>query len=564
MSKHKQHKPAPKHSIVSPISTKNKNQASYIYWILLSLVIIFSIFIRIHFLNIPFERDEGSYTYCGKIILDGAIPFKDIGSQRLPGVFYAYSLIVLIFGYTIKSMHVGFLVIHILTVVVVFLIGKNIYSKLTGLVAAMGFVLLSMAPAASGFTIQSEHLVALTGFAGILLLLLFLNSRKIFLLISSGILLSLAFQIKQTSMFYCVFAGTILFFDHFSNKPINWKQLILNSAVYAASFLIPVLFSLVVIYHQGAYADFKLWMFDIASQYSSIISFSDGLEYLQYSVNSIMKDYFFLWMLSFAGPVFILFTKTSLLQKIFIWLLYILCFLTVVPGNHYYGHYFLQFIPAVALSIGVCVYSLKEVFEKRMNMKSFATILPVGIFALGFLGNVSAMKEYYFNPNLTKVLRNVYGLNPFPESWAVAKYLNEKMKTDDRIAVLGTEIQMYVYTNKISPSRFAGSGVLVEFPVIQQKQWQQEFISDVEKVSPKYVVLYAHPISWMTNPKSDMTIFGWIDKYTRENYDIIAYADIYSDQTLYVWDRENVMKNPPNPKSQYKILVYEKKNKINT
>ena len=195
MSKHRQHKSASKHSSINPGLVKNEagknNFNLYIHWILLACIIILSVFIRIHFLNIPFERDEGSYTYCGKIILDGAIPFKDIGSQRLPGVFYAYSFIVLIFGYSVKSMHIAFMVVNVLTVGVVYLIGKNIYSPLAGLVTAASFTLMSMAPVASGFTIQSEHLVAFTGFSGILFLLLFLNREKNYLLILSGILLHL-------------------------------------------------------------------------------------------------------------------------------------------------------------------------------------------------------------------------------------------------------------------------------------------------------------------------------------------------------------------------------------
>src|SRR5437868_15314660 len=89
-------KPVPGRS-TSKIIFNPKNNA--IGWYIgLAIILILIVVIRINFLEIPFERDEGAYVYSGKIILNGAIPYIDIGSQRLDGVFYAYAVIVAIFG----------------------------------------------------------------------------------------------------------------------------------------------------------------------------------------------------------------------------------------------------------------------------------------------------------------------------------------------------------------------------------------------------------------------------------------------------------------------------------
>ncbi len=184
-----------------PLEVTNRDNSLY-YYLGLAAILVLIYFIRKNFLDIPFERDEGSYMYCGNSILHGAIPFKDIGSQRLDGVFYFYALLVGIFGYTVKSMHFAFILINMLTAVLLFFVTKKLANQLAGLAAALFFALMSMNAFASGFTIQSEHIVSLFIAGAFLSLVHFLEDKKIVLLVISGVLFSLAFQVKQTAALY--------------------------------------------------------------------------------------------------------------------------------------------------------------------------------------------------------------------------------------------------------------------------------------------------------------------------------------------------------------------------
>ena len=232
-----------------------------------------------------------------------------------------------------------------------------------------------------------------------------------------------------------------------------------------------------------------------------------------------------------------------------------------MPGNHYYGHYFLQWVPTVCISAAAFIYSVHELLVDKFNIKQSSQYILLGILVLFSFSHVSGLKKYYFNKNNTQLLRQVYGLNPFPESKVIADKLNTMMKPEDKLAVFGTEIQMYFYTKKISPSRFAGSGALLEFPVKKSEEWQNEFISDVEKADPKYLVFYSHPISWMANPNVKNLIFPWFDKFSTEKYNLIGFADMYDNTTNYVWGADMDLVNSP-PKSQYKIFVFERKQKL--
>ena len=527
------------------------------YYIGLGLILLLIYIIRKNFLDISFERDEGSYMYSGETILHGAIPYKDIGSQRLDGVFYAYAVLVGIFGYTVKAMHLAFILLNIGTAAMLFFLVRKLTNNMAGIASALFFALISMSSAASGFTIQSEHIVAFLVAGAFLTFIYFFESKNIFLLILSGILFSFAFQIKQTSAFYGMLAGAILVFKELSSDKKSIKHIIFYILLFSLSVIIPLVIDLLIIYKRGAWADFHLWFFEIRKQYTSLITFDEGLKQLGPTYNQITNNYQFFWTASYIGTVIVFFTSLPWWKKLLIAGLNFAGFLSIVPGYHFYGHYFLQWLPAIAVNGAIFIYCIQDFLIRKVKINMITLVVPLALIALPAFSNLQTLSEYYFSPNYDQILREVYGDNPFPESKVIADKLNSIMKKEDKLAVFGTEIQMYVYTNKISPSRFAGSGALLEFPVAKSKDWQKEFISDVEKAAPKYLVFFAHPISWMVNPKSENLIFPWFDKFSREHYEMIGFADIYGTSTRYVWKPDPAIQTDP-PKSDYRVYIFER------
>src|SRR5882757_3196350 len=93
------------------------------WWILLAVVIAVVVFIRIHLLAIPLERDEGEYAYAGQLMLQGIPPYRLAYNMKFPGVYAAYALIMWIFGESSVGIHLGIALVTSLTAVFVFLIG---------------------------------------------------------------------------------------------------------------------------------------------------------------------------------------------------------------------------------------------------------------------------------------------------------------------------------------------------------------------------------------------------------------------------------------------------------
>lgn len=534
---------------------KSGKEKMLFYYLGLAMVLLLIFLIRKNYFHIPFERDEGSYTYAGKIILDGAIPFTDIGSQRLDGVFYAYALLVWIFGYSVKAMHVAFLLINMVSAVMIFFLTKKLSNPICGLAAAAFFALLSMSSAATGFTTQSEHILVLFVIMAFLALFHFFETHKLILLIVSGVLFSLAFQIKQTCIFYGILGGGLLLFKGFLEDKSGVKKNSIHIFIFSLAVIIPIAFDLLMVYKNGAWEDFNLWLFEVGKQYTTSVDFDKGYENFKINFLAIYKDYRFVWIFSIITCVLVFFTKLPLWKKLAIIGLFIAGFLTVLPGYRFSRHYFLQWFPAVCVSAAIFIFLVQQYLQKFKN-RSVVLLVPLFLLVVPVAVNLKNLKTYYFKPNYTKVLRSIYGYNPFPESMVIADKLNSVMNEKDRIAVLGTEIQMYVYTNKISPSRFAGSGALLEFYVDKSTEWQKEFIADVEKAAPRFLIFYSVPVSWCANPKVENLLFPWFDNYTKEHYSIFGYADMLPGGTNYVWQSELDRDNPP--KSDLRIFVYER------
>ena len=75
----------------------------------------------------------------------------------------------------------------------------------------------------------------------------------------------------------------------------------------------------------------------------------------------------------------------------------------------------------------------------------------------------------------------MYGLNPFPESIAIAEYIKAHSKEQDKIAVLGSEPQIYFYSN-----RHSATGYIYVYGLMEDQKYalkmQKEMAEEIEKM----------------------------------------------------------------------------------
>jgi hypothetical protein len=153
------------------------------------------------------------------------------------------------------------------------------------------------------------------------------------------------------------------------------------------------------------------------------------------------------------------------------------------------------------------------------------------------------------------VSRSVYGRNPFVEAPAIARYLREHTAPGDRIAVVGSEPEIYFYAGRPSATGYIYTYALME-PQPYASRMQTEMIQEIESARPKYLVGVLIQSSWLAQPNSDRRILSWLDRYTASCYDVAGVVDIGEHETTWRWEAEVAGYTP---RSSNLVYVYRRK-----
>src|SRR4029077_11270135 len=102
---------------------------------------------------------EGEYAYSGQLLLHGVLPYKLAYSMKFPGTAGAYALLMSIFGQSTVGVHIGLVLINLVTVGLIFLLGRELLGELGGMTAAASYSVLSLMPHVLGQGAHATHCV---------------------------------------------------------------------------------------------------------------------------------------------------------------------------------------------------------------------------------------------------------------------------------------------------------------------------------------------------------------------------------------------------------------------
>ncbi len=523
---------------VVPHVAKQGSRHSYWVWAALLVVVIFTAAVRIRLLEVPLERDEGEYAYAGQLILQGIAPYTQAYNMKLPGIYAAYALILAAFGQTHGGIHLGLLVINTVTILLLFLLGKKLLDSITGVVAAAAFALLSLGQALQGISANAEHFVILLALAGILFLLYAIDYQKWWSLLTGAVLLGLAFLMKQHGAAFIVFAGLYLLFCELRRQPLLWKSFSAKAILFLFGVLLPFAVTCLVLWWCGAFEKFWFWTFLYAKEYVSNVPFSTGIKSLKMQITRIAGPAILIWIMAGIGLISLWWNKKARRHSVFVVGFLFFSFLSVCPGFYFRLHYFTLLLPAVALLAGIGASSIPELFASSQSLL-LKRAVPILLSIVVVFYTIYHQRNFLFVMTPNEASRTTYGLNPFPESLEIARLIKENSSKDDCIAVIGSEPQIYFYSN-----RRAATGYIYTYALMENHSYalkmQEEMIKEIEVNRPKFLIFVNVPTSWLVRSSSERRIFQWFQQY-RQNQHIhpVGVIDIVSmKKTVYRWGNE--------------------------
>ena len=522
------------------------------YGLLLAVLLLVGL-IRVRLLNFPLERDEGEYAYAGELMLHGIAPYQLCYTMKLPGTAVAYALIELIFGRTAASVHFGLLLVNSAATVLIFFLGRRLFASLGGVTAAAAFALLSLEPSVLGFAGHATQFVVLAAVGATLVLLKADESRRPVLFFWSGVLSGLSFLMKQPGIFFVLFG---IFWTVWCGwkRRAGWRTVGMQASLLLTGAVIPFAATCLILLKAGIFQRFWFWTFSYAREYGTATPLAQGLHDLWANGASVVAAAPMIAFCAAAGLVLMYCDPKTRVHLAFASSFLFFSFAAVCPGLYFRPHYFVLLLPAVALlCAGTVTASSNLLFEFRSTQRW--TAAPAAFFLLCFVVSVVQEREFFFAEDLLAACRRIYPTNAFAEAVQISEYITSHSDAGDRIAVIGSEPEVYFYSDRRS-----ATGYIYMYPLMEPQPFastmQKEMIAEVEAEKPRFVVFFDTTLSWLRRSASDPTVFQWSDKYLRRNgYRLIGIADMMQDHTEYHWADAASYR----PRSPYRVFIFDRK-----
>lgn len=486
-------------------------------WEVIAIVLAILLFaaIRWRLRDVPLERDEGEYAYAGQLMLQGIPPYQIAYNMKLPGTYAAYAGIMSVFGQTTAGIHLGLLVVNLVSILLVYGLGKRLYGPRVGAIAGVTYGLLSVGPWVQGFAAHATHFVVVTAIAGLLLLFDAQRDGREWKLFMAGLCLGLAFVMKQPGGAYGVFAVLYLAMSS------SWRKTELRASLRRLFLLnlgmvLPFALTCLLLWRAGVFGRFWFWTFTYAYQYATNVGAKEGWGYFVKYSSQAAGSAIAIWGLAGIGLTTFVWSRKARPHAVFMLGLLLFSGLAFSAGLYFRPHYFILLLPALSLLVGLAIDSAAVLSSRSTNR--FFHYFPVAIFVIAVIATFAQEFHFYFDADPVSASRYVYPKDPFPESVAIGRYIEKNFPPKASMAVLGSEPQIMFYSRRRSVT-----GYLYTYSLTEEQKYadtmQRDLISQIEAASPDFLVYIQ---DWLIRPGSDRTIFPWFRRYVVTKYRLVG------------------------------------------
>jgi hypothetical protein len=486
-------------------------------WEVIAIVLAILLFaaIRWRLRDVPLERDEGEYAYAGQLMLQGIPPYQIAYNMKLPGTYAAYAGIMSVFGQTTAGIHLGLLVVNLVSILLLYGLGKRLYGPRVGAIAGVTYGLLSVGPWVQGFAAHATHFVVVTAIAGLLLLFDATRDGREWKLFIAGLCLGLAFVMKQPGGAFGVFAVLYLAMSS------SWRKTEIRASLRRLFLLnlgmvLPFALTCLLLWRAGVFRRFWFWTFTYAYQYATNVGAKEGWGYFVKYFSQAAGSAIALWGLAGIGLTTFVWSRKARLHAVFMLGLLLFSGVAFSAGLYFRPHYFILLLPALSLLVGLAIESAIDFSSRGTNR--FFHYFPVAILVVAVIATFAQEFHFYFEADPVSASRYVYPKDPFPESVAIGRYIEKNFPPLASMAVLGSEPQIMFYSRHRSVT-----GYLYTYSLTEEQKYantmQRDLISQIEAARPDFLVYIQ---DWLIRPGSDRTIFPWFRRYVVTKYRLVG------------------------------------------
>ncbi|MFY9571456.1 MAG: glycosyltransferase family 39 protein [Blastocatellia bacterium] len=377
---------------------------------------LLNLLLRVFYVRYDFVNgDEGVRALTAVRMLEGARLYADVVTDKPPGASLFYAAVFVLFGRSMKAVHLAAIIWNFATSVIVYLMAARFYNKRTGLWAALIFVYFST----NYFTqdmmaANTELLMALPYSAGFYFFMLATRRDKPAtrfdgtVLIPAGVLTGLAALFKQIGVlnlaFFAVYEILVAWSarrrdaEHRASLMASCRRLFVHLGLIAIGFDLVLATFVLWLESMSAFGDF--WRNGVVLNMFYIDSEPLGL-WVRFMLGRGVGFVFFnaaLWSLacwtawcSIRSVIHDTRTATNrpaiLSMDVAIVLWTLVSLIAVIMSGRFYGHYFIPALPGLSLLASRAVEPLAEmVRDPAHRRRSIVVVAALSLFfVIGFL-----------------------------------------------------------------------------------------------------------------------------------------------------------------------------------
>ena len=524
-------------------------------WIVLSCILVLFAAIRFRLREMPLERDEGEFAYGGQLLLQGSWPGEGLYTMKLPGTHAAYAVLMTLFGQTATGVHIGFMVVNVATILLLFLLARATLGNIAACVTSATYGLLSLSPDVLGTSAHATHFVMLLTIGGLLQLWRAAQTERSVAYLAAGFLLSCSVLMKHCGLAFVVFGllctMELLFSKRTKSGSLAWKPI----ALFTIGAILPFILLGLILWMAGTLKNYWFWAVTYAQAYAKP---NPGATLSWLSLTQRMPASLVLpFYVGLFGLLALWLKRGSKTIALLATLFWAVSLLAVVPGFHFRQHYYVVMIPATALLIGSLIQRTSDALAGRTK---FLVIIPIAVFTAFFAKGVANERNFFFVMTPIEACRSLYGFQPFPEAMELADYIKEHSNPDARVAVLGSEPEICFYARRKS-----ATGYVYTYPLAERQpfaaQMRQQMRKEIDAGQPQFVVQVRSWTSWLSRPGPQKRIDDLCAELMPNGYKLVGVCQFLPDESRTAWNWLPAnLPDPQNPSSQ--LLVFERTNHI--
>ena len=525
---------------------------------LLVLAALVFVALRLPYLSLPLDRDEGEYAYIAWRMLEGDVPYRDAFDQKPPAVFAAYLAAFVLLGRSVEAIHGFALLWSAAPAWLLYAVVRRLAGGLAGAFAVLVFAAIGAHPALGATAANTELFLLLPAVASFFCLLRGLEHERPAWWLLCGVLAAAACWFKQvaaTNLLFVVAVAALAPLPAGRRRAAGAALRLLWLGLGGLAVALPVFAWFVVADALEPFLD-AVFLHNLA--YAQRRSLSQGFDNLVWNLVRQAPALALAWLLALLACLRSAAGDGRTRALLGGWLVFSL--LGVGIGLQFRPHYFVQALPALCALAGL---SLAGLARRALALDSIVArgLALAGLLLAVLLPPVLAQRESLFASSPEAASRALYGLNPFPEARAIARHIAATSAPEDRIFVVGSEPQILFHAERRSATRYiffypltgGGPGAAAR---------QREAMEEVLAAKPRYVVSVEVPTSLLVSDATDPWIFEATAELLASGYALELLARPDDDrggyQLLHGAEARRWLRRQPEQGSVPRVAVYRR------